>query len=157
MVAAAGNQAALADGVEEAAGGAVVEHCGRDRGGVGDGHRGMRVALHGADALAIGGEGEALLVVVLDHRAEQHAVEGAAVPRRAGDQGIDVGPAFAVQRQADGLGLVAKDIAEELAGVVEGFPIHSMVLVRAIPAREPQAPPRKSILPSSTPLWRRMA
>lgn len=115
VLAALGLQALGEDGIEEAGGRAVVEpggRCERPQAQVdGDG-----VALAGADALAVFADLEALLVVAGGDAFDLLAREGAAVLGGAGDELVDGGPAAGVEHEADGLRLVAQDVAEEFAG-----------------------------------------
>ncbi len=75
------------------------------------------VALDCADLPTIGRQRNALLVVAGDHCTDQVCVTRPSSGSGGSDQGIDVGPSFAIQRQPDGLRRMPKDIAEELAGL----------------------------------------
>lgn len=58
------------------------------------------------------------------------------------DEGVEVGPAFAVQGQADGAGLVAQEVAEVLAEGSEAFVhsgwgrvVHGATILKAVTGR----------------------
>jgi len=124
MVAAARHQALGLDRGQEAAGGAVIEQGGWRFGDVAHFHLGAAMALGGADAAAIVGEGETALVIGLDHFTQGVQVEGMTLPAGAVDQRVDIGPAVAVEGQVDGFGGVAQHVAEELAEGVALFLVH---------------------------------
>jgi len=111
-----GAQALGKDRCEKPRGRAVVKHRRGNPGFIGNGYRLGGMPLHGADALAVVGQGKALFIVACHHGLDQRAVELLSGRCGAVDQGIEIGPAFAVQSQADGLGFVAEHVAEELAG-----------------------------------------
>lgn len=124
MMAAARDQALGFDGGQEAAGGAVIEQGGWRLGDVAYFDLAAAVALGGADAAAIVGEGETALVIGLDHFTQGVQVEGVTLPAGAVDQRVDIGPAVAVEGQFDGFGGVAQYVAEELAEGVALFLVH---------------------------------
>ena len=124
MVAAARDQALGLDRGQEAAGGAVIEQGGWRLGDVAHFHLGAAMALGGADATAIVGEGETALVIGLDHFTQGVQVEGMTLPAGAVDQRVNIGPAVAVEGQLDGFGGVAQHVAEELAEGVALFLVH---------------------------------
>ena len=113
----AGAQAFGQDLVQEACSSAVIQELRWLLGLALDGNGIGRVALHGADAPAVVGKRKALLVAAADHSANQLSIERVAGLLGAGNQRIDLGPAFAIQRQPDGMRLMAQHVAEELAGI----------------------------------------
>ncbi len=90
MVAAARDQALGLDRGQEAAGGAVIEQGGWRLGDVAHFHLGAAMALGGADATAIVGEGETALVIGLDHFTQGVQVEGMTLPAGAVDQRVNI-------------------------------------------------------------------
>ncbi|OUJ11661.1 hypothetical protein HK25_13315 [Acetobacter sp. DsW_059] len=67
------------------------------------------MTLRGSDALTVWGEGEAPLVVHLDHPSQGVEVERLARSFRQSDQVGHVRPALPVQRQADPFWLMPQD------------------------------------------------
>ena len=90
MVAAARDQALGLDRGQEAAGGAVIEQGGWRLGDVAHFDLAAAVALGGADAAAIVGEGETALVIGLDHFTQGVQVEGMTLPAGAVDQRVNI-------------------------------------------------------------------
>ena len=71
------------------------------------------MTLRGPDAQAVRGEGEALLVVHLDHPSQGVEVERLSCPLRQPDQVGHVCPALPVQRQTDPFRLMPQDQGQQ--------------------------------------------
>ena len=108
-------EAGGADGIEEPRGGAVIEDLRRWLGRVLKVHF-HRMSLAGADALAIFAKGEALFVTGGDDVFEVVQRQSDAVLIDGAQQFVNADPTSFVQLEADLLGFVAEDQAEEFAG-----------------------------------------
>ncbi len=114
----AADQALRTDRVEKAIDRAVIEQLGRFDGGKSKIDLDA-VALVRADERSIEREREPLLVVGGDDFFQLLAADRLPVPRGRGQQFIDRHPALGVERDADRIGIVPEDEAEELADVGE--------------------------------------
>ncbi|MNJ71101.1 hypothetical protein D3C77_676060 [compost metagenome] len=121
----AGDQALLGNRVEKARCRTVVQLGRRRLGRVLELDRRCRVPLYGANPAAIGRQAKAFLVAAGHHRLQVRQVQRAALAGGAGNQCIDIAPAFAVQLQIDGFGGVTQYVAEKFAGFGEALAAHA--------------------------------
>lgn len=116
-------QAVLSDGFEKAGRGAVIENIGWLLFGISALYGRGRVALNGADSLAVVRNDKAFLVTGGDNLPNGREVQRRSMSGSPGNQTIDIGPAFIVEPQVDGLRFVAKYVTKKPADFVNSLSV----------------------------------